>query len=1099
MRLLKLRIENVNSLGGVHEIDFRAPEFRESGIFAICGPTGSGKTSILDAVTLALYGTTPRMEERAQTAKKDDACMVLTKNTDQTSAQVTFESFGAVYRSRWSRRVKRTGKISGDEVELVRLASPDAVEGEIIAEQKSEWKLALERILGMNLKAFTRSAMLAQGAFAELLRANNRDRADILEKITGTEIYTLIGARVFERMTEEKEKKVLLEERMRSVEVLSDEDRSSAEADLQKTKAEAESFSKALQELKLDIAWSTSLIEARSRKARADHELESLEAEREKLQGERTRAADARRAAEPAQIISVREKALAEASLHGKNAEKFASEAQEAKGRADVLEKSVREAEAAEKHAGDRLQNAEPELRQIEAMDKLIEVLELRSDEALKRMKNAERRLALSEREAGALGEAEGKAKEEEERLLEVMKTRAPDEPLVADASLFVEQAKEAQKLSLELGRDREGLAALEKELKKYSLSRERKREDADREEKALEVLRGEVAQAQREAGIAFSGNALSQKIAETRELTGKLWAKDWLLETDALLGFAPGMPPEALKVLEERRQKLLRDWGSLEKESREALEARLDGVEGWSLEAGAAQEALEDLQKREKEKEAEVQNANRAAMRADEAFVQKSADVRAKNELLGEKEKDVAARFDTLQTRMAAYMQEDWRLTDAVADAELLLRRSQAVREAHEALQRARVQAASASARRIEADKKTAELALDRKEARTLFEEASARLNQQSAERKERFGERNPKAEREALQTKLSECIRMTRKTGTLHQEAVQSLQAAAIKREAEEKARSEYESAAADAAAALEEALQKAGFANEKEVKSAFLPREAVEALEAEIRAHDLRRAGAQKEAQNAREAEEKLLEAPRRDCPLEGLAAEEAEADEKMKAALELKGSLEARLHADDDARSKARDAAEALGKAEKTVLLWTRLNALIGSKDGARFRQAAQKLTFELLLHEANLILRQMQSRYELIARGENGLDLAVRDLELAGIERTSFNLSGGETFMVSLALALSLSRISTNRMRVDTLFLDEGFGSLDPVSLSKALNALEMLQQTSGKLIGLISHVPAVRERVGVQITVKPRGSSGLSDISGPGVRRLERD
>ncbi|MBS5218017.1 MAG: hypothetical protein KHY61_08060 [Sutterella wadsworthensis] len=136
---------------------------------------------------------------------------------------------------------------------------------------------------------------------------------------------------------------------------------------------------------------------------------------------------------------------------------------------------------------------------------------------------------------------------------------------------------------------------------------------------------------------------------------------------------------------------------------------------------------------------------------------------------------------------------------------------------------------------------------------------------------------------------------------------------------------------------------------------------------------------------------------------------------------------------------------------------------------------------------------------MQSRYELIVRGENGLDLAVRDLELAGIERTSFNLSGGETFMVSLALALSLSRISTNRMRVDTLFLDEGFGSLDPVSLSKALNALEMLQQTSGKLIGLISHVPAVRERVGVQITVKPRGSSGLSDISGPGVRRLERD
>lgn len=117
-----------------------------------------------------------------------------------------------------------------------------------------------------------------------------------------------------------------------------------------------------------------------------------------------------------------------------------------------------------------------------------------------------------------------------------------------------------------------------------------------------------------------------------------------------------------------------------------------------------------------------------------------------------------------------------------------------------------------------------------------------------------------------------------------------------------------------------------------------------------------------------------------------------------------------------------------------------------------------------------------------------------LDLAVRDLELAGLERTSFNLSGGETFLVSLALALALSRVSSSRMQVDTLFLDEGFGTLDPDTLEKALNALEMLQQKTGKLIGIISHVRAVRERVGVHIVVKPRGTSGESEVSGPGVR-----
>ena len=153
-----------------------------------------------------------------------------------------------------------------------------------------------------------------------------------------------------------------------------------------------------------------------------------------------------------------------------------------------------------------------------------------------------------------------------------------------------------------------------------------------------------------------------------------------------------------------------------------------------------------------------------------------------------------------------------------------------------------------------------------------------------------------------------------------------------------------------------------------------------------------------------------------------------------------------------------------------------------------------RLAAQSLTFALLLHEANVILSRMQSRYQLIPAGSQKLDLAVRDLELAGLERTSFNLSGGETFLVSLALALALSRVSSSRMQVDTLFLDEGFGTLDPDTLEKALNALEMLQQKTGKLIGIISHVRAVRERVGVHIVVKPRGTSGESEVSGPGVR-----
>ena len=111
MRLLKLRIENINSLAGRYEIDFTNRDYVESGIFAIVGPTGSGKTTILDAVTLALFGKTPRMETRTSTSKKTDrGCMVLTEGRKQCSASVVFESMGKFWRSRWSVRLKRTGE-----------------------------------------------------------------------------------------------------------------------------------------------------------------------------------------------------------------------------------------------------------------------------------------------------------------------------------------------------------------------------------------------------------------------------------------------------------------------------------------------------------------------------------------------------------------------------------------------------------------------------------------------------------------------------------------------------------------------------------------------------------------------------------------------------------------------------------------------------------------------------------------------------------------------------------------------------------------------------------------------------------------------------
>ena len=166
----------------------------------------------------------------------------------------------------------------------------------------------------------------------------------------------------------------------------------------------------------------------------------------------------------------------------------------------------------------------------------------------------------------------------------------------------------------------------------------------------------------------------------------------------------------------------------------------------------------------------------------------------------------------------------------------------------------------------------------------------------------------------------------------------------------------------------------------------------------------------------------------------------------------------------------------------------------LHLLIGSADGKKYRNFAQGLTFELLVGHANRQLQKMSDRYLLIRDKGEPLELNVVDNYQAGEIRSTKNLSGGESFIISLALALGLSQMASKNVRVDSLFLDEGFGTLDEDALDTALEALSNLQQ-SCKLIGVISHVSSLKERIGTQIMVSPQ-TGGRSHISGPGCQRL---
>ena len=177
----------------------------------------------------------------------------------------------------------------------------------------------------------------------------------------------------------------------------------------------------------------------------------------------------------------------------------------------------------------------------------------------------------------------------------------------------------------------------------------------------------------------------------------------------------------------------------------------------------------------------------------------------------------------------------------------------------------------------------------------------------------------------------------------------------------------------------------------------------------------------------------------------------------------------------LRQDNERREHASDLQRRLVQQQGITALWDQLNELIGSADGKKFRNFAQQLTLDILLGYANRHLETLSRRYRLQRIGDS-LGLLVIDRDMGDELRSVHSLSGGESFLVSLALALGLASLSSHRVNVESLFIDEGFGSLDADALSVAMAALDSLQ-AQGRQVGVISHVAEMTERIGTRIEV----------------------
>ncbi|MDD3694880.1 MAG: AAA family ATPase, partial [Lentisphaeria bacterium] len=390
MKIEKISFSNLNSLYGSWEIDLNHPEYQASGIFAIVGDTGAGKSSILDAVCLALYGRTPRLENINQSGNE-----IMSRQSGHCRAELSFLVKGKRYRAAWSQRRARQradGRLQPGKHILVEVG-PDTETDRIIEDKVSKVPAAVEKLCGMDFERFTRTMLLAQGDFAAFLQAKHNERAEILEKITGTKLYRKISVEAFNRYREKNVELQRLEAQIGAVTLLGPEELEQ----LQRKQADLE---KKLPALEIEIKTVEAACQWYQIGKKLEQEKENLTAEAQELQQVLQEFEPRRQRLNAA--LRANELAVEHAELQAQQRQKQSEEAQLQKNQAALptLQKNAQEAEAKRQQSERQLETLKNQLEELrprlrDAREKDIQIRDRQSQVAAAEIKTTEIRLGL--------------------------------------------------------------------------------------------------------------------------------------------------------------------------------------------------------------------------------------------------------------------------------------------------------------------------------------------------------------------------------------------------------------------------------------------------------------------------------------------------------------------------------------------------------------------------------------------------------------------------------------------------------------------------------------------------------------------------------
>jgi len=1000
MKILQIRLKNINSIKGEYTIDFGQEPLASAGLFAITGPTGSGKTTILDVITLALFCRIPRVSETISKRFIERTGLVLTRNMPDAMAEVTYSCNEGTYTSQWSISTNRNGNLRDYEMQIYD-------EGGTLQDiRKSEVPGKNELLIGLNFDQFVKAIILAQGDFAAFLKAKGDERGRLLEKVTGTWIYRELGKAAFQKNKDLGQELILLQQQEISLkeQLITDEAYRELLADLSAIENQLEDYQNRTEKLKEKEKVKREITGLQHIILKHEEQLTSAQQKQTSFQEEHGNRMERHARLQPHQKHLWEWKDLEDKIKEQSNRlSEITLGLSQCIGEDSSIKREVQQLTGSH----DTVPTA------LEVFEK--QVLELKGK--LDRADTLQRSAAGSvSKEAAALGVALDRK-----------------DPLAAVRQL--ERVMEAHQK--EISRSADSLSEDTLHVPEQSL------QGLKNASEQLQTLMSETRLLQnQQAQWGAMQKERDELIEEVMQIPGQLEE----LRTSQYLA--------ALELEGLQKEKTIRDLtASLEEHRKKLIEGEpcpLCGSKAHPFSDGinGGQDHL-DQKLHEAAQHNETMKKQLNALES--ALIIRKKSLETANRKIKEQEM-ISKETERNTAQLRQSLPEKWRQQDPAASITSIKKEMTNLEEYLVAIEK-------------------------EKRLKSLYD----KVNEWS-------GHYRLATELSAALTVLfpgKDVLSITRKLRDRYTQNSSNWQNLTR----EQQSLSEKQNEAQYAFEHLENQLSKSltEYASPTEALADLMDGSVYVALQSELA--KLREtigtltAGLQVHRDN-------LATLQDRDSAdsAEDIRLLLTETENLTKEAKDRRDVFKNKEHQQKKSLLALEDLQVKITAQKQQNEKWVLLNKYIGDAEGKKFSTFAQELTLLQLVQKANRRLILLSDRYLLGIPVEGEDDsLAVIDTHMGDMRRSVKSLSGGETFLVSLSLALALSDLAAQTVEINSLFIDEGFGSLDKLTLDQTMDTLEKLQYETGKTIGVISHVEAMQERITTQIKLE-KGGQGYSQL-----------